>query len=309
MTVKQLQTKIEEVRSFNRFYTKKIGLLDRGLLKTRFSLTQARIIFELAQQDKLTANELICELSIDKGYISRILDSFMKSGLIRKTKSKSDNRKKYIELTTKGRKAYSQLNNRSTGEIKVLLQNLSGEEQHRIAGAMNAIEKVLDDKQSTTDFFILRPHIPGDIGWITHRHGVVYYEEYGWDETFEALVGEILVKFVRKHDPKRERIWIAEHDGERVGSIMIVDAGDQVAQLRLLIVESKVRGKGLGNRLISECISFSRSNNYKKIRLWTQNNLLEARHLYVKAGFELIEEKKHKSFGKDLVAEIWELTL
>jgi N-acetylglutamate synthase-like GNAT family acetyltransferase len=174
---------------------------------------------------------------------------------------------------------------------------------------MQTIEHILGTKPKSLTSYLLRPHEPGDIGWIIHRHGVVYAEEYGFDETFEALVADILVQFIRKHDPKRERIWIAEHDGERVGSVMIVDAGDQIAQLRLLLVEPKARGKGIGKQLIKECISFSKRNQYRKIKLWTQSNLLEARHLYAKLGFELVEESSHKSFGQDLIANFLELPL
>ena len=201
------------------------------------------------------------------------------------------------------------LNERSGKEAEALLLSLSEEDRHRLLNAMQIIEGILGTESETMTSYLLRPHEPGDIGWVIHRHGVVYSEEYGFDETFEALVAEILVQFIRKHDPKRERIWIAEQDGQRIGSVMIVEAGDQVAQLRLLFVEPKARGKGIGKRLINECISFSRRNRYRKIKLWTQSNLLEARHLYAKAGFELVEESPHKSFGHDLIAEIWELSL
>jgi ribosomal protein S18 acetylase RimI-like enzyme len=174
---------------------------------------------------------------------------------------------------------------------------------------MQAIENILGEESTPPASYLLRPHEPGDIGWIIHRHGAVYYEEYGFDETFEALVADILVQFIRKHDPRRERIWIAEQDGERIGSVMVVDAGDQVAQLRLLLVEPKARGKGVGSRLIAECLKFSKRNRYQKIRLWTQSNLVAARHLYIKAGFRRVEESPHRSFGQDLTAEFWELSL
>lgn len=301
--------KVEAVRTFNRFYTKRIGLLQQGLLKTRFPLTQARIIFELAQHEHLTASALTSELDIDAGYLSRILGTFEKNGLIRKSPSKFDNRHRLLKLTAKGRKAFSVLNERSKRENEALLQSLSKEDQHRLLHAMHTLESLLGAAAKPARPYLLRTHKPGDIGWIIHRHGVLYAEEYGFDETFEALVADILARFIQHHDPKCERLWIAERDGERMGSVMIVDAGEEVAQLRILLVEPKARGKGIGKRLIDECIDFSKRAGYRKIKLWTQSILLEARHLYEKAGFKLVEEKPHQSFGHDLVAQIWELPL
>ncbi len=237
------------------------------------------------------------------------MSAFEKEGLVRKVPSESDKRHRLIRLTAKGKKAFSVLNERSTREVTELLQRLSAEDQHRLLHAMQTIERVLGGAPSSAAPYILRLHRAGDIGWITHRHGVLYAEEYGFDETFEALVAEILARFIADHDPKRERIWIAERDGERVGSVMIVDAGDQVAQLRLLLVEPEARGKGLGAHLIQECIDFSRRNGYRKIKLWTQSILAEARHLYAKSGFEIVDEESHRSFGHDLIAEIWQLPL
>ena len=309
MTNDQLNESIEAVRSFNRFYTKRIGLLGQGLLKTRFPLIQARIIFELAQQDQTTARELISELGIDPGYLSRILSIFEKDGLIRKTQSKSDNRRRDLKLTAKGKKSFTKLNNRSNQEVKELLQCLSGDDRHRLTNAMHTIEDVLGSESKPALSYLLRNHKPGDIGWMVHRHGVLYAEEYGFDETFEALTAEILARFIQSHDPKRERIWIAESHGEQIGSVMIVDGGKGVAKLRLLLVEPKARGKGIGKQLVNECIDFSKRNSYRKITLWTQSILKEARHLYSNAGFQIIEEKRHTSFGHDLIAETWELEL
>jgi len=300
---------IGEVRRFNRFYTKRIGLLTSGLLKTRFPLTQARIIFELAQHEQATARELIEELEIDPGYLSRILDNFEINGLINKVQSQADNRQWFLKLTSKGRKSFSELNERSNQEVQTLLKNMSDENQQRLINAMSTIEEILDAKQKSTTSYLLRSHRPGDIGWITHRHGVLYAEEYGFDETFEALVADILAKFIQRHNPKREHLWIAEQDGKLIGSVMIVDSGDSVAQLRLLLVEPKARCKGIGKRLIDECIDLSKRNGYSKIKLWTNNVLKDARRVYAKAGFALIEEKPHTSFGHDLIGEIWELNL
>lgn len=213
------------------------------------------------------------------------------------------------KIASLNNKALSDLNDRSTKEAEALLQGLGGEDHQRLIQAMQTIEDIFEARPKPSAPWLLRRHRPGDIGWMTYRHGVIYDEEYGWDETFEALVGEILVQFVKKHDPERERIWIAEQDGIRIGSVMIVDAGDNVAQLRLLLVEPMARNMGLGNRLIQECIEFSRRSSYRKIKLWTQSNLAEARHLYLKFGFKRVDEKPHTSFGYDLVAEIWELPL
>jgi DNA-binding MarR family transcriptional regulator/N-acetylglutamate synthase-like GNAT family acetyltransferase len=309
MTQSRLEQGVAEVRGFNRFYTKRIGLLNQGLLKTRYSLTQARIIFELAHEEKIVSADLVRELDIDPSYLSRILSAFEKDGLVEKVRSERDSRQRILSLTSKGMTSFRELNERASEEIREMLMPLSDEDQHRFVNAINAIQNLLEYDQNAVSSYLLRPYGAGDIGWITHRHGVLYAEEYGWDETFEALVADILVKFIDSSDPKRERIWIAEQDGKRVGSVVLVDAGDQVSQLRLLLVEPKARGKGIGRRLIQECIDFSKSKGYKKIRLWTQNNLDAARHLYRKAGFVCVSEKPHRSFGHDLVEEFWELNL
>ncbi|MHA2356308.1 MAG: bifunctional helix-turn-helix transcriptional regulator/GNAT family N-acetyltransferase [Candidatus Thorarchaeota archaeon] len=309
MTEHLLEENIHDIRQFNRFYTKRIGLLNKGLLRTEFSLSQARVIFELAQQEQITSSEIVKKLGIDPSYLSRILSTFERENLIDKKKSDKDNRQWMLRLTAKGKDAFRELDDRAGEEIREMLQNMSSENQHRFMKAINTMEDVLGAKSSPALSYLIRPHRAGDIGWIVHRHGVIYSEEYGWDETFEALTAEILAKFIQSHNLKRERIWIAEQDGEIVGSVMIVDAGNQVAQLRLLLVEPKVRGKGIGRKLIEECIDFSRRNGYKKIKLWTQSNLLAARHLYLEYGFELVKDESHKSFGHELTAEFWELQL
>ncbi|MHA1907261.1 MAG: bifunctional helix-turn-helix transcriptional regulator/GNAT family N-acetyltransferase [Candidatus Thorarchaeota archaeon] len=305
----KLEEHIHDIRKFNRLYTKKIGLLNKGLLKTRFPLSQARVIFELAQQDGTKSSDIARELGIDSGYLSRILTSFEKDGLISKEKSSSDSRKWILRLTSKGQEIFQDLNGRASEEIREMIEPLSCENQYRLVNAMRTIENLLNPKSHHTSSILIRQPRAGDIGWIAHRHGVVYSDEYGWDETFEALTAEILAKFVQNHDSKRERIWIAEQNGEKVGSVMIVDNGNQVAKLRLFLVEPKARGGGIGKSLIEECIDFSRRNGYKKITLWTQNNLLAARHLYSKYGFELVDEEPTKMFGYELVSEVWELKL
>ena len=305
----KMHESVAEFRRFSRFYTKQIGLLAKGFLKTRFSLTQARILYELANHEQLTASDIIKELSIDPGHLSRILSNFEQEGLLHKVRSKSDSRRRILKLTLQGQSTFSVLNERSMEEAEGLLLRLTEEERSRLLNAMQTIENILGYESKPATSYLFRFNSPGDIGWIIHRHGVVYSEEYGFDENFEALVAEILAKFIRKHDPKRESIWIAEQDGERVGSVMIVDTGEQIAQLRLLLVEPRARGRGIGMQLISECIKFSRRNRYRKIKLWTQSNLLEARQLYTKAGFKLVDEYQHKSFGLNLIAEFWELSL
>ena len=309
MDKNQLHEDTERFRKFNRFYTKQIGLLSQGLLKTRFPLIQARILYELAQQKQTTASALVTKLNIDPGYLSRILSTFEKEGLLHRHRSPSDSRQRILTLTKKGQRSFGELDERSRKDAEKMLQDLTGEDRHQLLHAMQTIQGIFNTGPKPPASFMLRPHRPGDIGWIIHRHGAIYAEEYDFDETFEALVAEILVEFIRDHHPKREGLWIAEQDGERIGSIMIVDAGDQTAQLRLLIVEPKARGQHVGKRLIDECISFSKRNRYRTIKLWTQSNLLEARHLYMKAGFKMVSQSPHQSFGQKLTAEIWELSL
>lgn len=309
MAENNLQEDVALFRRFNRLYTQQIGLLTQGLLKTRFPLIQARVLYELAQQDQTTASALVAKLNIDPGYLSRILSTFEKKGLIRKNRSTSDSRQRILKLTTQGKKSFAELDERSGRVAEKMLLGLVEEDRHRLLHAMQTIETLLDTELKPPTPYLLRPHRPGDIGWIIHRHGVVYAEEYAFDETFEALVAEILVQFIRRQDPKRECLWIAEQAGERIGSVMIVDAGDQIAQLRLLLIEPKARGQSVGTRLIDECINFSRRNRYRKIKLWTQSNLLEARHLYAKAGFERVSVSSHKRFGQDLIAEFWEIAI
>jgi DNA-binding MarR family transcriptional regulator/N-acetylglutamate synthase-like GNAT family acetyltransferase len=309
MSMDNLPEEVSRFRSFNRFYTGQIGLLSQGLLKTRFPLIQARVLYELAQQKQTTASAMVDKLNIDPGYLSRILSAFEKEGLLRKHRSPSDSRQRILELTQQGKRSFGELDERSRRYAEEILRDLTAEDRHRLLNAMQSIENILDTETKPLRPCLLRPHRPGDIGWIIHRHGVIYAEEYEFDDTFEALVAEILVKFIRGHNPKREYLWIAEQEGIRIGSVMVVDDGDQVAQLRLLLVEPKARGQGVGKRLIDECIKFSIRNRYRKIKLWTQNNLREARHLYAKAGFKVVSQSAHQSFGQDLIAEFWELPL
>lgn len=305
----ELDRRIDAVRRFNRFYTKKIGVLQEGLLKSPFSLTQLRILYELAYRQNLKAAELSNDLNLDPGYLSRILGDFEKRGLIERKQSADDARESLLTLTKKGADAFAPLNVRSHDEMAEMLSGLSPTQQNRLLESMESIENLLNIKDEEKVSYILRPHQPGDMGWVIYRHGVLYSQEYGWDEQFEALVASICVKFLQKFDSKRERCWIAEKDGQIVGSVFLVKHTKKIAQLRMLYVEPFTRGLGIGRRLVDECIRFSRQTGYKKIILWTQSNLSAARHIYEATGFKILKKEPHHSFGHDLVSEIWELEL
>jgi DNA-binding MarR family transcriptional regulator/GNAT superfamily N-acetyltransferase len=309
MASTQIAQHVEAVRRFSRYYTKQIGLLQEKILRSPFSLAEARVIYELAHHEKTTAAELANELGLDPGYLSRILRDFNKRGLIDKGRSESDGRKKLLRLSENGQAAFAGINARSRREIEGSLNNLSPTDQARLVQAMQTIEALLGARPEHRVPYILRTHQPGDMGWVVHRHGILYAEEYAWDEQFEALVAEIVVGFIRNYDPKRERCWIAEKDGDNVGSVFVVKQSDSTAKLRLLLVEPNARGLGIGSRLVNECIKFAQQVGYTKMTLWTNNILSAARHIYEKAGFRLVSEQPHKSFGQNLVAETWDLKL
>jgi DNA-binding MarR family transcriptional regulator/N-acetylglutamate synthase-like GNAT family acetyltransferase len=300
---------VEAVRSFNRFYTRRIGVLREGLLSSPYSLTEARLLFELAHRDKPPASELGKDLGLDAGYLSRVLGSLENRGLLRKARSKEDGRQSLLSLTTKGRAAFAQLNGRSQDETAAMLGELPGPDRRSLIDAMGAIERILGGRRDERVSYILRPHQPGDMGWVIQRHGELYAREYGWDQTFEALVAQIAAKFVLEFDPRRERCWIAERQGERVGSAFLVKQSDYIAKLRLLLVTPEARGLGIGRRLVEECLRFAQQTGYRKIMLWTNDILTAARHIYEQAGFRLVEEDRHHSFGYDLVGQTWELEL
>ena len=301
--------RVAAVRGFNRFYTQKIGVLGEGLLKSRFSLAEARVLYELAHRERPTATELCGDLGLDAGYLSRILRRFEQQGLLVRTASKADGRQSLLALTVKGRAAFAPLDARSRQEIGVLMGGLGQPEQARLVAAMGTIERLLGPRRQSDAPYLLRPHQPGDMGWVVHRHAVLYAQEYGWDERFEALVAEIAAKFISNFDPKKERCWIAERDGEIIGSVFLVRKSKTVAKLRMLFVEPAARGLGLGSRLVEECLRFARQAGYRKITLWTNDILHAARHIYVKAGFRKVGSERHHSFGHDLVGETWELEL
>ncbi len=305
----QVDRRAQTVRRFNRLYTKRIGVLQEGLLRSPFSLTEVRVLYELAHRDDLTATELGRDLSVDVGYLSRILRGFEQRRLVEKRPSATDGRQMLLSLTAHGRDTFAPLQRASHDEAVHMLNELSGEEQRRLVEAMHAIERLLGDPPAANVPYVIRPHQPGDMGWIVHRHAVLYSQEYGWDERFEALVAQIAASFLEHFDPKRERCWIAEREGEIVGSVALVKASDEVAKLRLLLVEPSARGLGIGRRLVEECISFARRAGYAKITLWTNDVLRAARRIYEEAGFHLVEEQRHDSWGPELVGQTWELDL
>ena len=302
--------RVESVRRFNRFYTRKIGVLHEGLLGSQLSLTEGRVLYELAQRAPTTASELAVELALDAGYLSRILSGFEKRGLVEKRPSEEDGRQIILALSKQGHELYTTLNARSHDEIAAMLGRLDGADQARLVTALETAEDLLGGaRRRVGPSYILRPHQSGDLGWIVHRHGILYAEEYGWDIRFEALVARIAAAFIENYDAQRERCWIAEQDGEIVGSVLLVAESNEIAKLRLLYVEPKARGLGIGSRLVSECIGFARRAGYRKIILWTNDVLVSARRIYQAAGFRLVREEPHQSFGRDLVGQNWELPL
>jgi len=301
--------RVAAVRRFNRFYTRQIGVLREGLLKSPFSLTELRVLYELAHRERPTATELGKDLGVDAGYLSRILQNFEKRGLIRKTPSQADGRQSLLSQTAKGKKVFAPLETRSNEEVLSMLSKLSAAEQSRLLAAMATVEQLLGPRPVEKTPYLIRTHQPGDMGWVVHRHGALYAREYGLNEQFEALVAEIVAQFLRNFDPRRERCWIAERDGENAGSIFLMRGSDDVAKLRLFLVEPEARGLGIGSRLVAECIRFARQAGYRKITLWTNDVLVAARRIYEKAGFCLVEEQRHNMFGPDWVGQTWDLTL
>lgn len=306
-TKAELERRVAAVRRFNRFYTSRIGVLH--YLGGEFSLAEVRVLYELAHRvDPPTATELCRELGVDAGYLSRLLRGFERRRLITRRRSSVDGRRSHVALTAAGRAAFAPLGARSHDEVVALLTPLAEADQQRLVEAMHTIEGVLGGDDRTPPF-TLRPHRPGDMGWVVQRHGALYAEEFGWDERFEALVATIVARFIERHDPARERCWIAEKDGARIGSVFLVRRSKTVAQLRLLLVEPKARGLGVGTRLVAECERFAREAGYRMIVLWTNSVLLAARRIYEAAGYRLTHTEPHTSFGHDLVGETWEKTL
>jgi len=311
MSDADLAGRVEAVRRFSRFYTRRIGVLHEGLLGGPLSLTEGRIIYELAQAGTTTATRLSTELGLDAGYLSRILRGFETRGLIERRPCDTDGRQSVLSLGDSGREAFDAIDTRSQAEVGAMLEGLTATEQDRLVAALGTAEALLGTSSRSEPKvpYILRPPRPGDIGWVVHRHGALYAEEYGWDERFEALVAEIVARFVQAFDPKRELCWIAEREGAVVGSVFLVQESEEVAKLRLLYVEPEARGLGIGQRLVEECVRFARRAGYRRITLWTNDVLTAARRIYQQAGFRLVGEERHHSFGHDLIGQNWELDL
>ena len=301
--------RVDAVRRFNRLYTRRIGALRPGLLDSPFSLAEARLLYELAHRERPAAAELARDLGLDAGYLSRLLRGLERRRLISRERSKSDARQSLLSLTAAGRRTFATLDTRSSAEVRAMLGKLSDAGQRRLVEAMRDVERLLGAAPEPKVPYLLRPHRPGDMGWVVHRHAALYAQEYGWDERFEALVAKIVAKFIDGFDPKRERCWIAERDGAIVGSAFLVKKSPTIAQLRMLYVEPDARGLGIGKRLVDECERFAREKGYKKIVLWTNSILHAARRIYETAGYRLVAEEPHHSFGHRLVGQTWELKL
>lgn len=300
--------RVDAVRRFNRFYTRRVGALRGDLLGSEFSLPEARVLYEIAHLANPTPTDLGRALDLDLGYLSRLLQSLRRRRLVQARSSREDARRSLLSLTASGRKAFATLDRRSRREVAGMLGALPSTDQERLVLAMETIETLLD-RRGGKAAIALRAHRPGDMGWVVQRHGALYAGEYGFDERFEALVAGIVAKFIEKLEPARERCWIAELDGERAGCAFLVSDGKGAAKLRLLLVEPWARGLGLGKRLVQECIGFARAKGYRKLVLWTQSNLDAARAIYRAAGFRRVRTEKHASFGVALTGEYWELAL
>jgi DNA-binding MarR family transcriptional regulator/ribosomal protein S18 acetylase RimI-like enzyme len=306
---KTANARVDAVRRFNRFYTRKIGVLRKGYLGSPFSLAEARVLYELDRRKDATASEIAAALDLDQGYLSRLLQQFEKRGLVTRNASKKDARRSHLALTSRGKKAFAPLDVRSQTDAVDLLTKLPETEQKRLVSAMATIEG-LSGEPAEIENYILREPGPGDFGWIVARHAELYWQEYRWGWPFEGLCAQIVGDFVSKFDPKKERCWIAEVNGENVGTVMLVkDEQPGVARIRLLLVDPKARGLKLGKRLVDECVKFSRKAGYESVTLWTHENLTAARAIYAKAGFTLTSSEKKQSFGKNVVAEYWDMAL
>ena len=303
---------IEAIRRFNRFYTRRIGVLQEGLLASPFTLAQARVLFELGTREAVTAGQLVDLLGLDPGYLSRMLQGFADSRLIKRRRSADDARRTELSLTAKGRKAFGTLDRRSRSAIAEMVSPLSSTQRRRLLSAMQSMKEALTETETTGDAtVVVRPYRISDVGWAIERHGRLYAEEFGWNGEFEALVATLFARFASHHDPQSERFWIAEAGGERVGCVFVVRSDDdpRAAQLRCLLVDPKGRGLGIGRRLVEECIGFAKSARYERMVLWTNDVLTAARRIYEAAGFSLTEESRHRSFGQDLVGQTWSRTL
>jgi DNA-binding MarR family transcriptional regulator/GNAT superfamily N-acetyltransferase len=311
--MRPIDHRADVVRHFNRFYTHRIGALGAAHLGSEFSLTEVRVLYELAHGERTTASGIAAALEIDRGYLSRMLRAFKRRGLITTRRDAADRRHTHLALTAAGRKAFAPLDRKARDEVVQMLAPLSDSRQRRVVSAMATIRGSLEPRlrpaRQIEEPYTLRSHRPGDMGWIVHRHGALYQAEYGYDERFEALVARVVADFIEHLDPARERCWIAERNGETVGSVFVVAKSKHVAKLRLLLVEPSARGLGIGKRLVDEVVQFARGAGYRKVVLWTQSELTAARRIYHAAGFRRVREESHRSFGTPAVAEVWELEL
>ncbi len=308
-SMENLKETIKAIRHFNRFYTRQIGVLNQGLLDSPYSLTEARVIYELAQKETCTATELGSELNLDMGYLSRILANFQKKGLLLKEPAPRDKRQSLLRLSPSGQQAFAMLNERSSQEINGMLEALSAPEQQQLVKAMRTVEALLNPQAQERPAVVIRPLQPGDLGWVVSRHGALYAQEYHWDIRFEGFVAQIAADYLENLDPQKENGWIAEVNGENAGCVFLVKKSNEVAKLRMLLVEPGARGLGIGKRLVQECVRFARQCGYQRVTLWTQSCLLAARHIYQKAGFLLTASETCHDFGQDLVSETWDLDL
>jgi DNA-binding MarR family transcriptional regulator/N-acetylglutamate synthase-like GNAT family acetyltransferase len=299
---------VRAVRSFNRFYTRQIGVLGEALLDSPFSLTEARVLYELAHRERPAAGEIARDLGLDPGYLSRILERFHNRRLIARRRSTEDGRRSDLLLTAAGRAAFAPLDRRAARQTAAMLRPLSAAGRTQIVDAMQTIERLLGGRVAQARLELRAPR-PGDMGWVIERHGRLYGAEYGWDERFERLVARVVAEFMESFDARRERCWIAEYGGRPVGSIFLVRHTDEVAKLRLLLVEPEARGLGVGKRLVEACVGFARQCGYRTLTLWTQSMLLPARHIYQQAGFRLVREERHTMFGSEMTGETWDLAL
>jgi DNA-binding MarR family transcriptional regulator/N-acetylglutamate synthase-like GNAT family acetyltransferase len=312
-TASETERRVAAMRRFSRFYTRRIGVLQDRFLDSPFSLAEARVLYELTQRDRPTATDICAALDLDAGYLSRILRGFAERGLVTKTPAPEDRRQSRLALTAKGRKTFAPLERRSHDDVAAMLGALPDPDQERLLAAMDTIERLIGaphgEPGNAQAAYTLRHPRAGDLGWVVKRHGEVYAQEYGWGAAFEGLCAEIVAQFVKNHDPKRERCWIGEVDGEPAGSVFLEQGSDEVAKLRLLLVDPRARGLGIGSRLVEECIGFARACGYRKISLWTRSVLVDARRIYQRAGFQRVAAKPHAEFGMTFFEETWELEL
>lgn len=298
----------DAIRDFNRFYTRQIGLLDQGFLGSPFTLTEVRVLYELAHRDNPTATEIARELSLDPGYLSRLLKKLERQGHLDRGRDAEDGRQRPLRLTQAGRRVFEGLDRESGKQISTMIAALGPGQVGELVDSMQTVRRLLQ-ADTLEAAYSVRPLRIGDIGWIIHRQGLLYAQEYGWDVTYEGLVAEILGSFVKEFDPANESAWVAERNGAIVGSVFLVRESATVAKLRLLYVEPSARGLGIGRHLVDACVAFARDKGYRTLRLWTNDILVSARRIYQAAGFRLVQEERHHSFGKDLVGQTWELAL